>query len=239
MIRINKYLAQCGVASRRNADEIVSQGRVTVNGEVINSPGYMIDEVADAVRVDGLLVTPVREHTYIVLNKPAGYLTSLFDPHHGRTVMDLIGGVRERVYPVGRLDLDTEGTLLFTNDGELAHRLTHPRYRVKRIYNARVKGEISRGNLARFSGGIELPDGSIGHARAELKATKHGFSDIVLELTEGRKREVKHLCEAVGHPVMKLVRVSFAGITCDRLPSGHWRPLSKREIRDLKGVVGL
>jgi pseudouridine synthase len=239
MIRINKYLAHCGVASRRKADFIVSSGRVTVNGVVITTLGQMIDETADDVKVDGVAISPAEVHHYLVLNKPEGFVTSLFDPHHDRTVMDLIAGVKARVFPVGRLDLDTEGALLFTDDGELAHRLTHPRYGIQRVYHARVKGEIARSRLEQFAKGIILPDGALGRADVRLEKTYQGHSHLVVEMTEGRKREVKHLCKAVGHPVEHLVRKSFAGIDCSDLQVGRWRYLTAAEISRLKRLVGL
>jgi len=239
MIRINKYLAQCGVASRRTADTIVSEGRVSVNGRVIDAPGYMVDETSDEVKVDGVLVRPAGEYTYIVLNKPAGYVTSLSDPHHERTVIDLIRDAGARVYPVGRLDLDTEGVLLLTSDGEFAHRLTHPRFGVNKTYRARVKGQLSRHELDLLEKGIMLPDGGLGRAKAHVESVGAEHSDLILEMSEGRKREVKHLCRAVGHPVISLVRISFAGIECGRLKKGEWRHLNAAEISRLKKMVGL
>ena len=237
MIRINKYLAQCGVTSRRNADMLVTGKRVTVNGQVVDTPGFQVDETADEVKVDGVVVRPASSHKYIVLNKPSGYVTSLSDPHHDKIVSDLITGVPERVYPVGRLDLDTEGVLLFTNDGELAHRLTHPRYGISRIYRARVKGRVTAAKQTQLAKGIKLPDGNIGHARAGIEKAEEKYSDLILELTEGRKREVKHLCKAIGHPVVKLLRIDFAGITCDGLKKGQWRYLTDREVDKLRRQV--
>lgn len=239
MIRINKYLAQCGVASRRNADVVVSEGRVTVNGRIVDTPGHQIDETTDEVKVDGIIVTPAVEYKYVVLNKPPGYITSLSDPHHSRTVADLVAAVEDRVYPVGRLDLDTEGVLLFTNDGDLAHRLTHPRYGIKRVYQASVKGKVSKTSLAKLPKGIKLPDGNVGYAKAKIERVENMHSVLILELTEGRKREVKHLCKAVGHPVIKLKRIDFAGITCERLEIGKWRYLTKREVTNLRELAGL
>jgi len=239
MIRINKYLSRCGVASRRNADLLLTQGRVAVNGQVVSTPGLMVDEEADEVRLDDQVIRPVDQKEYIVLNKPAGYLTSLSDPHHRKTVVTLLGGLGRRVYPVGRLDLDTEGTLLLTNDGELAHRLTHPKYAITRVYQARVAGAVEDQKLAMFAKGIRLPDGNIGKADAVRLESGDRFTDLKLELKEGRNREVKHLCRAVGHPVLRLVRVSFAGITCDGLALGQWRRLDPQEIGRLRGLVGL
>ena len=239
MIRINKFLSQCGVASRRNADLLLVQGRVAINGQVVGTPGLMVNEETDQVLLDGQVIHPVDQKEYIVLNKPAGYLTSLSDPHHRKTVVTLLGGVGRRVYPVGRLDLDTEGTLLLTNDGELAHRLTHPKYGVTRVYNARVTGAVDDQKLALFAKGIRLPDGNIGKADAVRLESGDRFTDLKLELKEGRKREVRHLCRAVGHPVLRLVRISFAGITCDDLGLGQWRRLNSQEIGRLRELVSL
>ena len=239
MIRINKFLSQCGVASRRNADLLLVQGRVAINGQVVGTPGLMVNEETDQVLLDGQVIHPVDQKEYIVLNKPAGYLTSLSDPHHRKTVVTLLGGVGRRVYPVGRLDLDTEGTLLLTNDGELAHRLTHPKYGVTRVYHARVTGAVDDQKLALFAKGIRLPDGNIGKADAVRLESGDRFTDLKLEFKEGRKREVRHLCRAVGHPVLRLVRISFAGITCDDLGLGQWRRLNSQEIGRLRELVSL
>lgn len=237
MTRINKYLSQCGVASRRHADKLVTDGRITVNDAVIDTPGFKIDETKDKVCLDGQVITPAEKKIYIILNKPAGYVTSLTDPQGRKTVADLVADLGHRVYPIGRLDLDTEGTLLFTNDGELAHCLTHPKYGVKKIYRARVKGRMRRDKLVLFPKGIKLPDGNIGRAVVKLEKINDEDSIITLEMTEGRKREVKHLCKAVGHPVIKLVRDSFAGITCEGVALGQWRLLSAEEISDLHQQV--
>lgn len=239
MIRINKYLAQCGVASRRHADTLVIEGRVTVNGKIIDTPGFQIDEERDKVCLDGKAIIPTEKKHYIVLNKPAGYVTSLSDPQGRKTVADLIIDVPARVYPVGRLDLDTTGTLLFTNDGEMAHRLTHPKYEVKKIYRARVKGKVRADKLVLFPKGIKLPDGHIGRAVVRLEKIEETESVLALELTEGRKREIKHLCKAVGHPVLRLARLSFAGITSKGLTRGQWRFLTDKEIADLHHQVQL
>ncbi len=238
MMRINKYLASCGVASRRTADKLVEAGRVKVNGELIDTPGHMVDEEADQVKFDDKLVWPVSEQTWIALNKPAGYLTSRSDPHHDKIIYHLLRDLTSRVYPVGRLDLDTEGILLLTNDGELAHRLMHPRYEVPKIYQARVKGKVAEQTLKKFPAGIELPEGKIGRAKVKIKSSCASYSDLILTLTEGRKREVKHLCRAVGHPVFKLKRLEFAGITCDRLELGKWRHLTKTEVASLRKMAG-
>ena len=239
MIRINKYLSQCGVASRRSADLMVTEGRVTVNGEVITTPGHMVNEEADQVAVDGRPVAPTSRHVYIILNKPAGYVTSRSDPHHKRTVMELLKDLPDRVNPVGRLDLDTTGVLLFTNDGELAHRLTHPRFEVIKVYRAKVAGDVSKAQALILSGGVALPDGAIGRAQASIEGAGDGYTVLQLELTEGRKREVKHLCKAIGHPVIALNRRSFAGIEAAGLEIGKWRHLTPAEVDQLRRLVKL
>ncbi|MEE9443410.1 MAG: pseudouridine synthase [candidate division Zixibacteria bacterium] len=238
-MRINKFLTRCGVSSRRQADVLIQKGKVTVNGKVLESPGHIVDAAKDVVCVDGKRVTPIDDFTHIVLNKPSGYLTSRNDPHHKTTVIDLLKDIPQRINPVGRLDLDTEGVLLLTNDGELAFRLTHPRYSIKRVYRARVKGKMVSETLSLFQKGIKLPDGAVGKANVSIISTSVNQSEIELELTEGRKREVKHLCEAAGHPVIKLKRISFGGITCRGLKKGRWRELTDAEIDNLKSITGL
>lgn len=218
---------------------MVEAGRVAVNGQIITALGQMIDETVDHVTVDGQPVSPTPRYTYILLNKPGGYVTTRSDPHHKKTVMELLADLPARVNPVGRLDLDTTGVLLFTNDGELAHRLTHPRFNVTKVYRAVVTGEVSAGELLRLSQGVLLPDGSFGQAKGSVERKEEGKTVLSLELTEGRKREVKHLCKAVGHPVISLERRSFAGIEATGLAVGKWRYLTSAEIDRLRGLVGM
>jgi len=239
MMRINKYLAHCGVASRREADSIVVSGRVTVNGQIVNIPGTQIDESTALVTVDGRPVGLIEKYAYIVLNKPAGCLTSHADPHHGNTVMQYVQDAQPGLNPVGRLDYDTEGVLILSNDGELIHRLTHPRYGAVRVYQAVVKGRISPNGLRSLSRGLPLPDGTVGRAEAKIITAGDSQSEVHLELTEGRKREVKHLCRAIGHPVLQLRRIAYAGITLEGLPPGRWRHLTKTEVAGLRKLVGL
>lgn len=238
-MRINKFLAHCGVASRRQADLFIKKGKVSVNGEVLESPGFDVDESKDVVCIDGKRIKPIDNFTYAVLNKPAGYLTSRSDPHHNKFVIDLVKDIPQRVNPVGRLDMDSEGVLLLTNDGELAFRLTHPRYNIKKIYRARVIGKMASAKLNLFQKGIKLPDGAVGKANVSIISRSAERSEIELELTEGRKREVKYLCEAVGHRVIRLKRISFGGITCKGLKKGKWRELTDSEVNSLKRLTGL
>ncbi|MBD3331373.1 pseudouridine synthase [candidate division GN15 bacterium] len=238
-IRINKYLSQCGIASRRAAEELIDQGRVKINGEVLDRQGVRVDAEADVVEVDGTQVKPVPHNVYVLLNKPVEVVTTLDDPQKRPTVKHLVKDVVARVYPVGRLDYDTEGALLLTNDGELAHRLTHPKWQVEKVYEARVSGRFLEAQARQIEEGIKLEDGAIGRAKVDIVEATPKQSLLKLTLTEGRKREVRQLCKAVGHPVLKLKRVSFGGIVVGSLKPGQWRMLTSEEIRQLRGLVEL
>jgi 23S rRNA pseudouridine2605 synthase len=226
-MRLNAYLARSGIASRRGADELIKTGRVQVNG----APGQLntFVERGDRVEVDGEAVEP-QQLTYVLLNKPPGTLTTARDPRGRPTVLDLVD-VPERVVPVGRLDADTTGALLLTNDGPLAHRLAHPRYGVEKVYEAEVEGRPGPEALRRLEEGVELEDGRTAPARARLL----GPSTIELVLHEGRKHQVKRMCEAVGHPVQRLHRSAYAGLTVEGLEPGAWRELEPSEVNRLRG----
>jgi 23S rRNA pseudouridine2605 synthase len=225
-MRLNAYLARAGVASRRGAEELIRSGRVRVNGEVAGLATFV--EGVDRVEVDGSLVAP-EPLTYVLLHKPAGVVTTARDPQGRPTVVGLVGHER-RVVPVGRLDADTTGALLLTNDGPLAHRLMHPRYEVDKVYEAEVKGEPGEDTLARLREGVELEDGLTAPAEAELV----GPSRVELTIHEGRKHQVKRMLEAVGYPVRRLHRKTYAGLTLDGLEPGQWRELSAGEVRRLR-----
>ena len=229
-MRLNAYLARAGVASRRGAEELIRSGRVRVNGEVAGLATFV--EGVDRVEVDGSLVAP-EPLTYVLLHKPAGVVTTARDPQGRPTVVGLVGHER-RVVPVGRLDADTTGALLLTNDGPLAHRLMHPRYEVDKVYEAEVEGEPGEATLARLREGIELEDGLTAPAEAELVAP----SRVELTIHEGRKHQVKRMLEAVGHPVRRLHRKTYAGLTLDGLEPGQWRELSAGEVRRLRAPGG-
>jgi 23S rRNA pseudouridine2605 synthase len=240
-MRLNKFLAQAGVSSRRGADLLIQSGRVTVNGIKTEKLGALVDEKIDEIRVDGKKVTISEKFIYILLNKPKGYLCTVKDSFGRPTVLDLIGK-NKKVFPVGRLDLDTEGVLLLTNDGELAYRLTHPKFQVEKTYLVTVKGEINEKFLKRFHKGIKLEDGEIAKGEAKilkippeagLKIEKDN-SMVEVKLREGRKREIKRMCKAVGLSVTNLVRTKFANLTAKNLKLGAWRYLKEREIARLK-----
>jgi len=228
-VRLNAYLARAGVASRRGADELIKAGRVTVNGE----PGQLntFVERSDRVELDGKPIA-AQDLVYVLLNKPAGTVTTARDPHGRPTVVELVD-VPERVVPVGRLDADTTGALLLTNDGALAHRLAHPRYGVDKVYEVEVEGEPDATALRRLAEGLQLEDGLTAPARVR----RLGPSSIELTIHEGRKHQVKRMCEAVGHPVRRLHRSRYAGLTPERLDPGAWRELEPGEVARLQSLV--
>jgi 23S rRNA pseudouridine2605 synthase len=225
-VRLNAYLARAGVASRRSADELIRAGRVTVNGEQAEI-GTLVG-AGDRVDVDGEEVGP-EPLTYVLLHKPAGVVTTARDPQGRPTVVGLVGH-EHRIVPVGRLDADTTGALLLTNDGPLANRLMHPRYEVDKVYEAQVEGRPSDETLARLAAGVELDDGPTAPAQVRRLAP----STLELTIHEGRKRQVKRMLEAAGHPVRRLHRRVYAGLTVDGLAPGEWRELSAEEIARLR-----
>ena len=226
-MRLNAYLARAGVASRRKADELIKTGRVTVNGE----PGQLntFVEKRDRVELDGkpLARQPL---AYVLLHKPAGVVTTASDPNGRPTVVELVSDHKTRLVPVGRLDADTTGALLLTNDGDLAHRLAHPRYEVEKIYEAEVEGEPSDDALRQLEQGVELDDGRTAPARARRLAP----SRIELEIHEGKKHQVKRMLAAVGHPVVRLHRGRYAGLTLKGLGAGESRELTGAEVERLR-----
>jgi pseudouridine synthase len=228
-VRLNAYLARTGVASRRGADELIKTGRVRVNG-VRGELNTFVKE-GDVVDLDGRLLVPQRL-AYVLLHKPAGVVTTASDPHGRPTVVGLVEH-ESRVVPVGRLDADTTGALLLTNDGDLAHRLAHPRYEVEKVYEAEVKGEPSDKALARLAEGVELDDGLTAPARVR----RLGPSRIELAIHQGRKHQVKRMLEVVGHPVRSLHRSRYAGLTVQGLEPGKWRELAAEEVDALRAAT--
>ncbi len=236
-LRLNKILAQAGLTSRRGADRLIVDGRVAVNGRVTRELGALADPDVQIITVDGRPL-PTREPArYLLLHKPAGYVTTLRDPAGRPVVADLIH-TSERLYPVGRLDADVEGALLLTNDGPLTHRLLHPRYGLPRVYEAEVEGSVTTADLARWRRGVALPDGPAQPLAVALGASGRLRSRLSLTFAEGRKHEVKRYCEALGHRVLRLRRVAFGPIELGNLPVGKSRALTPAEVRALRAAAG-
>ena len=235
LIRLQKFLAECGVASRREAETYIAEGRVRVNSQVA-AVGDKVDPTADTIELDGAQVSRDRK-VYVVLHKPKGVVTSAKDTHKRRTVLDCLDGVTARVFPVGRLDMDVTGALLLTNDGEMAHRLAHPKFQVDKVYVAWVEGRVTPATARALSEGIELEDGPTAPAKVTILKATGDSSRIRLVIHEGRKRLVKRMCAAVGHPVRDLRRLAMGPIRADGLIPGEWRYLSDEEIASLKDVT--
>jgi 23S rRNA pseudouridine2605 synthase len=236
--RLQKYLARAGLASRRHAEEWIRAGRVSVNGQVVTELGTKVDASRAVVRLDGRRVRPAEAPVTVMLHKPSGYVSSTSDPQGRRVVTELVAGEAGRLYPVGRLDYDATGLMLLTSDGELAHRLMHPRYQVPRTYRVTVAGEVTDGTVKLIDAGVEL---DARHVCAQVAVKKGEPERTVLEITvrEGRYHLIKRLMESVGHPVMKLKRLAFGPLKLGRLRRGAYRRLTLRELGALKSQVGL
>jgi len=238
-IRLQKAMADAGVASRRSAEEMIREGRVTVNGRVVREMGVKIDPARDHVKVDGQHLKPSAPKAYVMLNKPKDVLTTLEGPESEDrfTVRQFLRGVKHRVFPVGRLDYDTEGLLLLTNDGELAQRLLHPRYHVPKTYLTKIKGVLHDEEIRRLENGVRLEDGMTAPAQVRKIRKAEENSWIELTIYEGRSHQVKRMLEAVSHPVLKLRRVQFGPLTLRSLPIGECRFLTDSEIHRLRAVA--
>ena len=231
-MRLNRYISNAGICSRREADELIKAGLISVNGKVVNEMGIKVSG-SDDVRYNGVRLKNERK-IYLVLNKPKDYVTTMDDPHAKKTVMELVrNACRERIYPVGRLDRTTTGVLLFTNDGDLARRLTHPSFNKKKVYHVHLNRNLSGDDMKRISEGVELEDGII-QADAIAYTNADSKREVGLEIHSGRNRVVRRLFEKLGYRVVKLDRVYFAGITKKNLPRGRWRFLTEKEIIMLK-----
>jgi 23S rRNA pseudouridine2605 synthase len=238
-IRINKLLSQLGVASRRRADEMIIQARVSVNNSILLSPGAMIDINKDKISVDGKAVDikAGSTHVCLMLNKPAGYITTLRDTHQRRVVMDLVPRIKG-LFPVGRLDKDTTGLLILTNDGELSHRLMHPGYEIEKIYEVEIAGAVKRPDINRIEQGVDIGDKKPSCLKVLTTASGKGATIITISLHEGRKRQVRRTFQALGYKVKRLKRTFYAGIGLD-VKEGSYRYIKENEVSALKEAVGL
>lgn len=231
LLRLQKFLARAGVASRRGSENLMSAGRVSVNGKVVTELGVKVDPLIDTVAVDGRVVALSNKATTLMLNKPAAYLTSMSDPFGRPCVASLVPtDLYPGLFPVGRLDADTTGLLLFTTDGDLGNQLTHPRHHVSKTYEAWVEGRPKDGQLSMLRNGIELEDGITLPAQAQLLKTNNNSSKLRIVLHEGRKRQVRRMLEAIGHPVRELNRTMIGALSLGSLEQGAWRHLNSSEL---------
>jgi 23S rRNA pseudouridine2605 synthase len=232
-VRLQKVLAAAGVASRRACEVMISEGRVEVNGRLVTEQGLRVDPERDVIRIDGSRIPPPRRHAYLVLNKPRGVVSTLADPEGRRTLADFVAGRRERLFHVGRLDTDTEGLLIMTNDGEFAQRMAHPSYEVPKTYLAEVTGVIRAATLKQLRYGIVLDDGAVKPSSVKLVSTGADKSLIKITLQEGRTHIVRRTMEAVGHPVRRLSRIGIGPVRLGNLKVGELRDLTREELGGL------
>jgi pseudouridine synthase len=238
-LRLNRFLATAGIASRRHCDELIRAGRIAVNGETVSQLGTRIDPVADDVRFDGTQIRLPGGQWTLVMNKPREVLVAASDMRGRTTVMDLLTDAPGRVFPVGRLDYRSEGLLLFTNDGDLAYRLTHPRFKVEKTYHVDVEGTVPREVIAKLEEGVVLDDGPTQPTRTRILRKKKTRTTLEMELKEGRKRQIRRMLSLFGLEVTKLRRVRLGPLRLGELPSGKWRTLDADEVRALRRAVDL
>lgn len=236
--RLQKIMSESGVASRRKCEELILAKRVKVNGIVVSELGTKADREKDEIEVDGKPLSASGEKVYIMLNKPVGYITSARDQFGRPAVLDLVKGVKERVYPVGRLDYDTEGLLILTNDGDLTYKITHPKHNIDKTYRALVSGRIEQKDIAAFREGLQIEDYTTAPAVLDLLKYAEGNSLVDITIHEGKNRQVRKMCSAVGHPVLKLKRISIGKIKLEGLQRGSWRYLTAAEVEYLKALGG-
>ena len=236
--RLQKILSQAGVASRRAAENMIADHRISVNGVLVTEPGTKADPGRDEIRVDGRLISCDTERVYILLHKPQGVVTTLSDPQGRPIVTDLLEGVTERVFPVGRLDYDSEGLLILTNDGDFSQRLQHPRYGIPKIYRVKVEGNPGKKEIQTLENGIDLPDGRFAPFAVSIEKTNRGSAWFKLTITDGRNRVIRRAFEVLGHPVCRLVRLAVGDVTLDGVREGAWRRLTPAEVKRLLAQSG-
>lgn len=233
--RLQKYMAECGVASRRKCEEIIQEGRVKVNDSVVTNMGFQIDPSIDKVYVDSKLISPEETKVYIALNKPVGYVSTVKDERNRKTVLDIVK-VNERIFPIGRLDYNTSGLLLLTNDGDIYNKVIHPRQEIDKTYIAVVKGIPDESDLKKFCNGIDI--GGYITSKAKIKILNKQTCNCLVEITihEGKNRQIRRMCEKICHPVLSLKRSSIGKISLGSLKIGEWRYLSEDEVNYLKSL---
>lgn len=236
-VRLQKVLAAAGIASRRASEQLIAEGRVEVNGRLVTEQGMRVNPDRDTIRVDGSRIPPPRRHVYLVVNKPRGVVSTMEDPEGRQTLADLIERRKERLYHVGRLDTDTEGLILLTNDGEFAHRMAHPSWEVEKTYLVEVEGVLDKKTVNRLAKGVTLDDGPVRPDRVKLVSTAGDRSMVVIVLHEGRNRIVRRIMDAVGHPVRRLSRTAIGPVRLGQLPVGDARELTRDELGALLDLV--
>lgn len=236
IVRLQKYIADCQVASRRAAEILISEGKVTVNGSVVTEQGVKVDTETDIVEYNGKKLTPADEKVYIMLHKPEGYVTSNKDQFGRPDVAQLVADIPARLFPVGRLDFDTSGLLLMTNDGDLAYKLTHPKHMIDKVYIARVAGKPDEAALGRLRAGVDIGDYKTAAAEAMLVRQRDGSFSVKITIREGKNRQVRRMLEAVGHRVLELKRVATGRLYLGELPRGQHRRLTGQEIKYLQSL---
>ena len=236
MERLQKVMAHAGVASRRKSEEIIAEGRVSVNGEIVTEMGFKVDPEVDVIEVDGELISK-EKRVYLLLNKPEGYITTVSDPEDRPTVMDLIPDLKQRVYPAGRLDFDSSGLLILTNDGELTYKLTHPKKEVDKTYWVRAKGKIEREDFNKFEEGMIIDGQKTSAAVIKNVDYQDDTTEFEIIIHEGRNRQIRRMCKIAGFSVLKLKRIGFAFLTIEGLDEGEYRYLSDEEVQKLKNMI--
>ncbi|WP_130807118.1 pseudouridine synthase [Senegalia massiliensis] len=236
-MRLQKFMAKAGIASRRKSEKIILDGRVTVNNTMIKKLGFKVDPKKDIIKVDNKEISLEKEKIYIILNKPVGYITSVSDQFNRKTVIDLVSKVDQRIYPVGRLDYDTSGLLLLTNDGDLTYKMTHPSHEVNKTYIAEVKGIPNNEELKEFKEGLKIEDYITSPADIKIIKKNKDKSTLKITIHEGKNRQVRKMCEKINHTVIKLKRISFGDIRLNNLKEGDYRFLTDKEIRYIKDEI--
>jgi pseudouridine synthase len=231
--RLQKIIAASGISSRRVAEKMIAEGRVTVNDAVVRQLGAKADIGADEIRVDGKLILPEVSKVYLMLHKPRGYVTTLHDPERRAVVTDLLSGISERIFPVGRLDYDSEGLLLLTNDGDFSQRVQHPRFRIPKTYMVKIEGNLTKSEVRALSEGIRLSDGNFKPANLQIQRTNRKSSWLTLTIAEGRNRLIRRGLESRGHPVVRLIRMAISDIRLGNMKAGAFRHLTKKEVQHL------
>lgn len=237
-VRLQKYLAEAGIASRRKCEELIAQGKVEIDGRIVTVPGIKVSG-SETIKVDGRIVKLEQQKVYLLLNKPVGYISTAKDQFSRKTVLDLVETVKERIYPVGRLDYDTSGLLLLTNDGELANKLMHPKHEITKVYHAMIQGCIKEEDISSLRKGISIEEYITAPAKVHVLEADKKESVVEITIHEGRNRQVRKMFETLDYPVLRLKRIAIGPLVIDGIEEGKWRYLRKKEIESLKKAAGI